>query len=215
MGTFWECSALTDVYYAGSQSDWEGINIEGDNTYLTSATIHYNGQTLSDGHDGEDTLGDSTTFIDVDESGYYYDAVVWAVANGVTSGTSTNTFSPSVTCTRGQVVTFLWRASGEPTPTSSENPFGDVADDAYYYSPYYGQWSRGLPRVPATLPLAPTTLVTPLKCSPSSIVPTVSPMPLAKAHTMLTLSIGPPQTALQPLLTPTCRHYNLPLSQRW
>lgn len=69
-------------------------------------------------------------FTDVSESAYYYDAVLWAVANGVTSGTSATTFSPDMAVTRAQAVTFQWRAAG--SPTTSGNSFHDVATDAYY-----------------------------------------------------------------------------------
>ena len=71
-------------------------------------------------------------FTDVYESDYYYDAVLWAVANGVTSGTSATTFSPNAPVTRAQMVTFLWRAYGSPKATGS-NPFADVSADAWYY----------------------------------------------------------------------------------
>ena len=71
-------------------------------------------------------------FTDVYESDYYYDAVLWAVANGVTNGTSATTFSPNAPVTRAQMVTFLWRAYGSPRATGS-NPFADVSADAYYY----------------------------------------------------------------------------------
>ena len=65
---------------------------------------------------------------------YYYDAVQWAVKEGITTGTGDGTtFSPNANCTRAQVVTFLWRAAGAPEPNSSEMPFTDVAADAYYY----------------------------------------------------------------------------------
>ncbi len=63
----------------------------------------------------------------------YYEAVGWAVANSITSGTSATTFSPSATCTRAQAVTFLWRAAGCPEPTSASNPFSDVHSGDYYY----------------------------------------------------------------------------------
>ena len=71
-------------------------------------------------------------FTDVYESDYYYDAVLWAVANGVTAGTSATTFSPNAPVTRAQMVTFLWRAYGSPKATGS-NPFADVSADAWYY----------------------------------------------------------------------------------
>ena len=73
------------------------------------------------------------TFKDVDEKDYFYDAVMWAVANGVTSGTSADNFSPDATCTRAQTVTFLWNAAGKPEPKATDCPFVDVAPTAYYY----------------------------------------------------------------------------------
>ena len=69
-------------------------------------------------------------FTDVSSSAYYYDAVLWAVENGVTNGTSATTFSPDATVTRAQAVTFQWRAAGSPAVSGSS--FADVADSAYY-----------------------------------------------------------------------------------
>ena len=71
-------------------------------------------------------------FADVSASDYYYDAVLWAYENSVTKGTSDTAFSPAETCTRGQVVTFLWRSAGCPSAARSDNPFIDVPEDAYY-----------------------------------------------------------------------------------
>ena len=71
-------------------------------------------------------------FVDVPADAYYYDAVAWAVENKITDGTSDITFSPDAGCTRGQIVTFLWRAAGCPEPKSSVNPFTDVEEGAYY-----------------------------------------------------------------------------------
>ena len=65
---------------------------------------------------------------------YAHNAIDWAVFNGITDGTSDTTFSPNKGCTRGQVVTFLWRAAGKPAPSGS-NPFTDVKSTAYYYDP--------------------------------------------------------------------------------
>lgn len=69
-------------------------------------------------------------FTDVHTSDYYYDAVLWAVQNGITNGTSAKTFSPDATVTRAQVVTFLWRANGQPAAGNSG--FVDVSSNAYY-----------------------------------------------------------------------------------
>ena len=73
----------------------------------------------------------SLPFADVKAGSYYDDAVRWAVENGVTVGTSATTFSPNATCSRAQIVTFLWRAQKSPA-AGSANPFDDVADNAYY-----------------------------------------------------------------------------------
>ncbi len=75
----------------------------------------------------------NTRFTDVVANSYYEQAVIWALEAGVTSGTSETTFSPDATCTRGQVVTFLWRALGKPEPKSTENPFKDVKSTDYFY----------------------------------------------------------------------------------
>ena len=73
-------------------------------------------------------------FRDVTQSDYYYDAVQWAVEKGITEGTSATTFSPDASCTRAQMVTFLWRAAGSPAPKSTVNPFTDVSASDYYYN---------------------------------------------------------------------------------
>ena len=74
----------------------------------------------------------TVSFADVSSDSYCADAVKWAVENGVTNGTTATTFSPNAACTRGQIVTFLWRAAGSPAPKTTVNPFTDVAADAYY-----------------------------------------------------------------------------------
>ena len=70
-------------------------------------------------------------FTDVKAGSYYYNAVLWAVENGVTKGTSETVFSPNQTCSRGQIVTFLWRSEKSPA-AGTANPFTDVKSDTYY-----------------------------------------------------------------------------------
>ena len=72
-----------------------------------------------------------SSFADVPADGYYAKAVAWAVEQGITKGTSDTTFSPNATCTRAQIVTFLWRSQKSPV-AGTVNPFTDVAADAYY-----------------------------------------------------------------------------------
>ena len=86
----------------------------------------------------------TVNFTDVPEGEYYYDAVAWAVANGITTGTSPTTFSPDEGCTRGQVVTFLWRSAGQPEPTSTKNPFKDVPAGEYYYKAVLWAVEKGI-----------------------------------------------------------------------
>ena len=83
-------------------------------------------------------------FVDVKKSDYYYDAVQWAVAKGITSGVTANEFKPGSSCSRAQMVTFLWRAAGSPAPTSSVNPFTDVKSDAYYYKAVLWAVEKGI-----------------------------------------------------------------------
>ena len=70
-------------------------------------------------------------FTDIPAGSYYYDAVLWAVENGITKGTSDTTFSPNMTCSRAQIVTFLWRSEKSPA-AGTANPFADVKSTAYY-----------------------------------------------------------------------------------
>ena len=70
-------------------------------------------------------------FADIPVGSYYYDAVLWAVENGITKGTSDTTFTPNMTCTRAQIVAFLWRSEKSPA-AGTANPFADVKSTAYY-----------------------------------------------------------------------------------
>lgn len=72
-------------------------------------------------------------FADVKVIDYFEIPVLWAVTLGLTNGTDATHFSPTANCTRGQIVTFLWRAAGEPEPQSANNPFTDVKSNQYYY----------------------------------------------------------------------------------
>ena len=71
-------------------------------------------------------------FVDIAEDAYYYKAILWAAEKGITDGTSKTAFSPDDTCTRAQIVTFLWREAGKPEPASDTCAFEDVSDLAYY-----------------------------------------------------------------------------------
>ena len=98
-------------------------------------------------------------FYDIDATDYYYDAVLWAVENGVTVGTSATTFSPDMSCTRAQMVTFLWRAAGSPKATSG-NPFTDVQAGSYYYDAVLWAVEQGITSGTSATTFAPDATVT-------------------------------------------------------
>ena len=89
-------------------------------------------------------LTDKLLFTDVKEGDYCYDAVKWAVEQGITNGTTATTFSPNVGCTRAQMVTFLWRAAGSPEPAGKTNPFTDVKEDDYYFKALLWAMENGI-----------------------------------------------------------------------
>ena len=73
-------------------------------------------------------------FLDVLDDDFFFDPVMWALDNGVTAGVEENLFGPNESCTRCQIVTFLWRANGSPKPKATESPFSDVEPDDYFYN---------------------------------------------------------------------------------
>ena len=81
----------------------------------------------------EDVPAKYPGFVDAPASSYFYEAVMWAVGNGVTTGISASRFDPDGICTRAQAVTFLWRAAGSPKPETRTMPFTDVPVGSYYY----------------------------------------------------------------------------------
>lgn len=94
---------------------------------------------LSRAYGGSDWAGSELPFTDVVKGSYYYSSVGWAAEQGITKGTSETTFGPQDPCTRGQVVTFLYRAAGSPEFESADVPFTDVNADAFYYNAM--QWA--------------------------------------------------------------------------
>jgi hypothetical protein len=85
----------------------------------------------------------STGFTDVKSDDYFFKAVQWAVEQKITSGTSKTTFSPNATCSKAQILAFLWRANGSPDPTAT-NPFTDVKTTDYFYKAALWAAEKGL-----------------------------------------------------------------------
>ncbi len=103
-------------------------------------------------------------FVDVADTAYYADAVRWAVAEGITGGTSAATFSPNAACTRAQAVTFLWRAAGSPVVNYAMG-FTDVPADAYYAEAVRWAVSQGI-----TTGATETTFAPDAPCTRAQIV---------------------------------------------
>ena len=130
------CEKITDVFYEGTEAQWKQIRIDDENDPLLNARFYF----------GPSDPTPQNPFEDLEDWEYYYEPVLWAVHQQppITNGVSATQFGPHVTCTRGQVVTFLWRASGEPAPKSSVNPFTDVAEGSYYYSAVLWAVEKGI-----------------------------------------------------------------------
>ena len=103
-----------------------------------------------EGHAWEGTectlCGDTrlTPFNDVQEESFYEEPVAWAVAGGITNGVSATDFGSLKNCNRAQVVTFLWRAAGQPEPKSMNNPFVDVQAGSFYEKPVLWAVENGI-----------------------------------------------------------------------
>ena len=111
----------------------------GDNTY--TVTIDN-----SDIHLKVLFLRHENPFLDVNETHFYYDSILWAVEQGITSGVSATQFDADGLCNRAQVVTFLWRAAGSPMPEATENPFEDVPEDSWYADAVLWAVEQGITR---------------------------------------------------------------------
>lgn len=88
-----------------------------------------------------DVFGIENPFTDVEAGEFYYDAVLWAANNGITGGTTATTFSPDDKCTRAQVATFLFKTAGSPEISTENNPFTDISEKDWFYSPVL--WAYG------------------------------------------------------------------------
>lgn len=99
-------------------------------------------------------------FQDVKRNDYFYEAVQWAVKNGITDGIDVNIFSPNASCTRAQMVTFLWRAGGSPAPKSTATPFKDIDPSAYYYNAVLWAVEKGIANGTGTDTFSPNAPVT-------------------------------------------------------
>ena len=129
-------SATSGTVTNGMTLTWGNFKLTAGSTYLYDFSVVVDGKTYTTQRARfriSANSGSSTSFTDVKTNAYYADAVKWAVEKDITSGTGNNKFSPDGSCTRGQIVTFLWRADGSPTPKTTVNPFKDVKPSDYFY----------------------------------------------------------------------------------
>lgn len=158
----------TGVYdffaYDNSTKDNSGVYVahsEDEGAAASRFVLSGDGRTLSfTTLDGESIVYTRRAFSDVAAGSYYADAVEWAVTKGVTNGTSLTTFSPGSSCTRGQVVTFLWRAMGSPEPTATSSSFTDVDSGAYYYKAVLWATENGITLGTSNTTFSPNQIVT-------------------------------------------------------
>lgn len=102
-------------------------------------------------------VSDINHFVDITQDKYYYKAVLWAEENGITLGTSDTTFSPDMTCTRSQVVTFLWRMQGCAEPQPTDIIFNDIPADKYYYKAVLWAVEKGITNGTTATTFSPET----------------------------------------------------------
>ena len=149
-------------WYNGNEfiTDWDEINdtvwtltgtdisytlLISDGSFISFYTTNY-GVINRDGGSqyNENASGAGVQFIDVTPDAYYSEPVRWAVDNGITVGTSDTTFSPDAQCTRGQILTFLWRAAGCPAHYMGKSPVSDISVGDYYYDAVLWAYANGI-----------------------------------------------------------------------
>ena len=129
------------------------------------AVKSYTFENVRRNHTIEVSFARANEFIDVPAGSYFYEAVMWAVENGVTTGISASRFDPDGICTRAQAVTFLWRAAGSPNPETRTMPFTDVPAGSYYYDAVLWAVENGI-----TKGTSDTTFSPDATCSRAQIV---------------------------------------------
>lgn len=181
-GAFYECPALNHMLYTDSPAAWNSIQIDIDNLSLYNAVKHYYAnknvvyRRTENGKDhlycifcnanlAQFTDFEGSPFLDIDKQDYFYIPILWAAQKGITNGTSTTEFSPGDPCTRGQIVTFLWRTFGSPEPTIEDNPFVDVLPNMYYYKAVLWAVEQGI-----TTGTTPTKFEPDVSCTRGQVV---------------------------------------------
>lgn len=153
-----DSSKTTSVYYvadSGSMTRMNDAVYQNSSRSITFTTSHFSYYAV---------LEESANFSDVYSTDFYYDAVMWAVENDITSGTTATTFSPNDICTRSQAMALLWKAMGKNI-VNINIPFTDVSSNDYFYEAVRWAYARGV-----TDGTSPTTFSPYALCSRSQIV---------------------------------------------
>ena len=139
-GSYRQSVQLSDVDGDGADDQWGmGNGVFQPDGLFTRAQL---AQTLW--RMGGSLTARGCSFPDVDPSAWYYDAVMWAVKNGVTVGITPTVFAPLEACNRAQMVEFLWNAAGKPAATIKAVPFTDVPDAAWYEDALLWAYEAGI-----------------------------------------------------------------------
>lgn len=144
---FAHCADLMELTFPGDAPEFGGSAFE--NTTLTAWYPAFNGtwtEEIRRDYGGDITWRNlaNLPFVDVPEGAFYYDAVAWALEQGITNGTDETHFSPNDPCQRAAVVTFLWRAMGKPEASGQQMPFVDVPEGQFYYDAVAWAVERGI-----------------------------------------------------------------------
>lgn len=135
----WAHNAIDWLYFSGLTSGTTPTTFSPDGTLDRAQAL-----TFLWALRGRPQVEAENPFTDVTEADYFCAPVLWAVAKGVTYGTTPTTFSPTEPCLRAQIVTFLWAYAGSPEPATTENPFEDVSEADYFYKPVLWAVEKGV-----------------------------------------------------------------------
>ena len=138
-----------DTYYAFAAASVNyDLGLAMDEVVMDYITDELNGTVTEEAYGepaGRITIRGVNPFTDVASTAYYYEPVLWAVEEGITTGRSATTFAPNDTCTEANILTFLWRAYGEPASKTTENPFGTAVNTgSYYYDAALWAYEQGM-----------------------------------------------------------------------
>ena len=139
--------AVASLNVFGSLTVAKGVSLTVSEGGHVTGDITLNGQELPENLTcgGEIAQAPANPFTDVAETSAYYEGILWAVEKGITTGRTATTFVPGEDCTEANILTFLWRAEGQPEAETTENPFGEaVSADAYYYGAALWAFEKGM-----------------------------------------------------------------------